>query len=244
MNLNVVKKAVWTLALLVGATATHAQTYNWNGYVREGSFQHTLSLNVPATVSTVNILAANLENGCDSDQVYSYDANSLVGPALVVGETVQVVVRNFPSVSGLGQIINLGTDGNGNPTFTLNRLSCTVISYASGTANAGPGFNYFLYFNPNDGPTGVCDSNLSHVTAGFVDADGVFQNAPSATGTVTCSNTFNSVGGYGEITTGSFSGVDSTGQPFTVNFTISSKSSQGRYGSGYYATSVQWTITH
>lgn len=221
------------LFLLAVSLAAQGTTYNWTGgfaaYDRDGSFSNTLSLTVPAAVTTVNITASRLENGCDSYIVDTYTITS--GPALQIGEYAQV--QGVPA--GMFQILDLGTDADGNSTMTLGAKSCDS-GPNSGTATVGPGFHYFLHFTGGNGSLGVCDSQ-SAIIAGFLDANGILQSAPSASGNVACSNS-SPDGGYTVITTGSFSGTDSTGQPFTASFTLTNRN--GRYGR--YAQSAQWSL--
>ena len=103
-------------------------------------------------------------------------------------------------------------------------------------ATVGPAFHYFLHFNGTNGNARTCDSQSS-VTAGFLDVNGNLQSAPSASGTVSCSNT-SPDGGYTTITNGTFSGTTSSGQPFTASFDIVNKN--GKYGR--YAQSAQWSL--
>jgi hypothetical protein len=227
---------VASIGLLICTSSVSAQTYSWNGggfagYDRDGSFGNTIQFTAPASVSTINITASKPENGCATDIVDTYTVTS--GPVLQVGEWIDVPVGAQP---GLFKIIDLGTDTNGNSTLTLPALTCFATPQ-TGNATAGPGFTYFLYFDSGNGAGSTCDSSKSSATAGFLDSNGVLQSAPSATGTVTCSNT-STDGGYTVVTTGQFSGTASNGQAFTVSFTITNRN--GRYGR--YAQSAQWTV--
>lgn len=146
------------------------------------------------------------------------------------GDCVPCLVRRIGIPAGFFQIIDVGTDSQGNPTFTLSDYNCESGPH-SGTATIGPALNYYLHFT-----SGACD-NQSSVTAGFLDVNGVLQSAPSATGTVSCSTTLSN-GGYAHVTKGTFSGTDSTGHAFTASFTTTDWN--GRFGR--YAQSAQWTI--
>ena len=228
--------AVALIGLLICTSSVNAQTYSWNGggwagYDRDGSYGRTLQFTAPASVSTIKITASQPENGCATDIVDTYTVTS--GPELQVGEWIDVPVGGQP---GLFKIIDLGTDTNGNSTLTLAALTCFAVPQ-TGNATAGPGFTYFLYFDNGNGAGSTCDSSQSSATAGFLDSDVILQRAPSATGTVTCSNE-STDGGYTVVTKGQFSGTASNGQSFTVNFTITNRN--GRYGR--YAQSAQWTV--
>jgi hypothetical protein len=218
------------IALLACACSSRAQnTYTWDTggfapYDRDTVSGNPLSLTVPANVTVVNITASTDDTSPCGDSVNSYSLTS--GPAPQIGEWAQV--QGIPA--GFFKIIDVGTDAEGNPTFTLSDYNCESGPH-SGTAFIGPSFNYYLHFT-----SGVCDGRSS-VTAGFFDANGVLQSAPSATGSVTCSTT-SPDGGFTHVTKGSFSGTDSTGQPFTATFTVTDKN--GRFGR--YAQSAQWYV--
>jgi hypothetical protein len=218
------------IALLAAAWSSRAQaTYTWDAggffsYTRDTVSGNPLTLTVPADVAVVNIIASTDNTTPCGDSVNTYSLTS--GPAPQIGEYAQV--QGIPA--GFFKIIDVGTDAEGNPTFTLSDYNCESGPH-SGTASIGPAFNYYLHFTG-----GLCDSRSS-VTAGFFDETGTLQSAPSATGSVTCSTT-SPDGGFTHVTKGSFSGTDSTGQPFTATFTVTDRN--GRFGR--YAQSAQWYV--
>lgn len=233
---------------LICACRSSAQTttysFNWTGGGAADSSGDSLVMNVPDVNTTqVSILTAGLANGCDSDQVYSYAPVS--GPALVVGEWVKVVLGNLPAYSGNFQITALGTDANGNPTFTVNHLSC--FSGGSGTAWAGPSANPFFYlstpaYNWEYGAN--CDPSKSVFHFTLLHTDGTLSQEMSTPNTVTCSIPHNPTTRNVTLT-GSFSSTLTTGETVTGTFTTSGYIGLCKcYLSGkYIATSASWTIT-
>lgn len=226
--------AIAVLGLLACQSSASAQTYDWNGgpYNQDANYaSRSMRLTVNALVTTVNVTASHPES---QDTVDTYTLAS--GPAPQVGEWAQV----GGAMRGRFQIVDLGTDANGNPTMTLAEWTDWSVPN-SGTATIGPALAYSLYFNgPNGqgvGPTATCDPANSSITAGFLDSNGNLQSAPSGSGTVTCSNSTPDRG-ITIITTGTFSGTASNGLAFTATFTITNK--RGRYGLN--AQSVQWTL--
>lgn len=217
------------VAVLGFACTLSAQTYTWSGggfaaYDRDTVSGNPLYLTVPASTTVVNIIASSDNTKPCGDSVNSYTLIS--GPVPQIGEYAQVL--GIPA--GFFKIIDVGTDGNGNPTFTLADYNCESGPH-SGAATIGPAFNYYLHFT-----NGACDS-LSHVTAGFLDTNGVLQSVLSTTGSVTCSTTL-ADGGYQHVTSGSFSGTGSDGLVHTVTFTTTDQN--GRFGR--YAQSAQCTV--
>lgn len=239
------RKLIAVIALFLACCTTKAQTtynFSWIGGGKSDSSGNSLVMNVADVNTTqVNIVTLGLSNGCGSEQVYSYSPVS--GPALVVGEWVKVVVNNLPGYSGDFQIVALGTDANGNPTFTVNFHSC--FAGGSGTAYAGSSANPFFNLGTPayNWEAGVsCQAN-SAFNFTLLHADGTLTSEVS--NTLTCS-TSSPPGSRNVTVTASFSGMLSTGQRFTGTFTTSGYIGLCRcYLSGHYiATSASWSLTY
>lgn len=240
-KLAVIAAAVLGLA---ACTASRAQSttypFSWTGNDKASSGD-VLLMNVPDVNTTqAKVINLTLANGCGSEQVYVYDAGSLVGPAFVVGEWVKVVVTNLPGYSGDFQIVATGTDASGNPSFTVNHLSC--FSGGSGTAWAGSSANPFLYLSApaSSWEYGVtCDPSKSMFHFTLLHSDGSLTQEMSTPNTVTCSIPHNPTTRNVTLT-GEFSSTLTSGEAVTGTFTTS-----GYIGldGKYHAMTAAWSIT-
>ena len=229
------------LAALLCTPRANAQTYKWavkgNQSYQEGvSGGSYLTQTVPGIVTSANIVTSR-DTGCDTEIIDTISVTS--GPAPLIGEYAQASGGFQPQIS---EIVNVVQNPDGSYDITLNRFTCEGFPVRSGVESIGPAMHWYLFFDTHVQPYSKCDSGKSSVTAGFLDASGNLQSAPSASGTVTCSlaSVKQPNGVYYLVATVNFSGTARTGQAFTATATINSE--QG-YRGFEYAQSATWTIT-
>lgn len=236
--------------LLACTSSASAQTYDWtpiaNGHNIDGianGRHQTLALTVPAAVTKINIVSSRLI----AAGMVDYDYTITSGPAVVVGEVVEVA-SGVPN--GMFKVLSLQTDpANGSLQMTV--AENTDDAYPnSGAAQVGPPLVYNLYFigalsdaygHPLPGAT--CDPSQSSVTAYFLDASGNLQSVTSASGSVSCGPNTTTGTLYTGIklhTAGQFTGVGTDGNQYTVSFEIVNSSNSRT--ALFYAQSAQWTL--